>query len=152
VAQRGVVVFAGIDHEAVVFGGQGGVDASGLAGGHEQCLPHDRITAFGRAAVSIVEAGGVEGGHEAGEGSSAGEGGEPVRVAEAPQDRPCSDMKDSRATSVRTRARSAAGSGAPTGRPAAVLTAAMRLATSRRNGLASPSKILNGAPSLAASR
>ena len=59
-AQRGVVVFAGVDHEAVVFGGQGGVEASGLAGGHEQCLPQDRVTAFGRAAVSTVQAGGVQ--------------------------------------------------------------------------------------------
>ena len=39
VAQRGVVVFACVGYEAVVFGGQGGVDAAGLAGGHEQCLP-----------------------------------------------------------------------------------------------------------------
>jgi hypothetical protein len=56
----GYVVFAGVGHEAVVFGGQGGVDAAGLAGGHEQCLPQDRVAAFGRTAVSIVEAGGVE--------------------------------------------------------------------------------------------
>ena len=39
-----------------------------------------------------------------------------------------------------------------TGRPAAVLIAAKRLATSRRNGLISPSTILNGTPSLAASK
>jgi hypothetical protein len=37
--QRGVVVFTRLDHEALVFGGQGGVDPAGLAGGHEQCLP-----------------------------------------------------------------------------------------------------------------
>ncbi len=65
--------------------------------------------------------------------------------------RPCSARKNSRATSVRTRARSEAGRAAPAGRPAAVWIAAKRLATSRRNGLTSPSTILNGAPSLAAS-
>jgi hypothetical protein len=32
-------MLTGVDHEPVVFGGQGGVDAAGLAGGHEQCLP-----------------------------------------------------------------------------------------------------------------
>jgi hypothetical protein len=55
VAERGVVVLTSVDHEAVVFGGQGGVDAAGLAGGHEQCLPQDRVAAFGRSAVSTVQ-------------------------------------------------------------------------------------------------
>jgi hypothetical protein len=35
VTQRGVVVFAGVDHESLVFGGQGRVDPAGLPGGHE---------------------------------------------------------------------------------------------------------------------
>ena len=42
--------------------------------------------------------------------------------------------------------RSAAGTGVPTGRPAAVLIAAMRFATSSWNALTSPSSTLNGAP------
>jgi hypothetical protein len=79
-------MFGCLGHEAVVFGGQGGVDAAGLAGGHEQCLPQDRVAAFGRSAVSIVEGGGVEERYKAGEGSGAGEGGEPVRVAEPSED------------------------------------------------------------------
>ena len=78
-------MFAGVDHEAVVFGGQGRVDPAGLPGGHEQRLPQDRIAAFGRSAVSTGQAGGVEGGHEAGKGPCAGEGVESVRVAEPPQ-------------------------------------------------------------------
>jgi hypothetical protein len=45
------VVFTRVAHEPVVFRGQGGVDAAGLAGGHEQCLPQDRVTTFGRPAV-----------------------------------------------------------------------------------------------------
>jgi hypothetical protein len=44
--------------------------------------------------VSIVHTGSVEGGHQAGEGSGAGEGGEPVRVAEPPQDRGSGDRCD----------------------------------------------------------
>ena len=87
-------MFAGVGHEAVVFGGQGGVDAAGLAGGHEQCLPQDRVTAFGRAAVSTVETRRIKNGNQAGEGSGAGEGAEPVRVAEPPQDRGGGDRGD----------------------------------------------------------
>ena len=49
------------------------------------------------------------------------------------------------------RARSA-GSGAPTGRPAAVMTSPRSVLPLRRNGLISPSTILNGTPSLAASK
>jgi hypothetical protein len=79
-------VFACVGHEAVVFGGQGGVGPAGLAGGHEQCLPQHCVAAFGRSAVSLVKAGGVEERHQAGEGSGTGEGGEPVRVAEPSQD------------------------------------------------------------------
>ena len=93
-AERGVVVLAGVDHQPVVFGGQGGVDAAGLPGGHEQCLPQDRVAAFGRAAVSIVHTGSIEGGNQAGEGSGAGEGGEPVRVAEPSENRGCGDRGD----------------------------------------------------------
>ena len=59
--------------------------------------------------------------------------------------RPCSATKNSRATCVRTRARSAAATEASTGSPIAALRAAIRLATSTRNGVAS-SMILNGAP------
>jgi hypothetical protein len=87
-------VFACVCHEAVIFGGQGGVDAAGLAGGHEQCLPQDRVAAFGRAAVSTVETGSIEGGHEAGEGAGAGEGGEPVRVAEPSEDGGSGDSRN----------------------------------------------------------
>ena len=87
-------MFACVGHEAVVFGGQGGVDAAGLAGGHEQCLPQDRVAAFGRSAVSTVHTGSVEGGHQAGEGSGAGEGGEPVRVAEPSENRGCGDGRN----------------------------------------------------------
>jgi hypothetical protein len=87
-------VLTSVDHEAVVFGGQGGVDAAGLAGGHEQCLPQDRVTAFGRAAVSTVETRRIKDGNQAGEGSCAGEGVEPVRVAEPPQDRGGGDRGD----------------------------------------------------------
>ena len=60
-------MLAGVRHQPVVFGGQGGVDAAGLPGGHEQCLPQDRVAAFGRAAVSIVHTGSIEGGNQAGE-------------------------------------------------------------------------------------
>jgi hypothetical protein len=49
------------------------------------------------------------------------------------------------ATCVRIRARSAAATEASTGSPIAALRAAIRLATSTRNGVAS-SMILNGAP------
>ena len=52
--------------------------------------------------------------------------------------------------SVRTRARSAAAVEASAGHPTAVLTAAMRLATSSRNGIKSLSTILDGPPSRAA--
>ena len=38
VAQGGVVMLALVDHEAVVAGGEGGVGAPGLVGGHEQGL------------------------------------------------------------------------------------------------------------------
>ena len=48
--------------------------------------------------------------------------------------RPCSAVKNSRATSVRIRARSAAGTGQSPGSPAAWLKAAIRRATSIRNG------------------
>jgi hypothetical protein len=51
--------------------------------------------------------------------------------------RPCSRWKNSRATSDRTRARSASGTGQSPGSPAAALTAAIRAATSRRYGLTS---------------
>ena len=58
-AERGVVVFAGVDHEPLVFGGQGGVDPAGLAGGHEQRLSQDRVATFGRSAVSTGQSRGV---------------------------------------------------------------------------------------------
>ena len=51
--------------------------------------------------------------------------------------RPCSAVKNSRATSVRIPARSAAGTGQSPGRPADSLKAAIRLATSTRNALTS---------------
>jgi hypothetical protein len=86
VAERGVVVLACLGQEAVVFGGQGGVDAAGLAGGREQRFAQNGVAAFGRASVSAGQAGRVEDGHQAGEGSGAGEGGEPVWVAEPAQD------------------------------------------------------------------
>jgi hypothetical protein len=57
-------------------------------------LPQDRVAAFGRFAVSLVQAGGVQKRHEAGEGSGAGEGGEPVRVAEPSEDGGCGDGGD----------------------------------------------------------
>jgi hypothetical protein len=70
----------------------------------------------------------------------------PPPMSQSPHLRPCSARKNSWATSVRTWARSAAGSGASAGRPAAAVVAAMRLATSSRNGLTTPSTILNGTP------
>jgi hypothetical protein len=66
-------VFADVDQEPVVFRCQGGVDPAGLAGGHEQGLPQDRVAAFGGSAVSTVQAGSVEDWDEAGEGPCAGE-------------------------------------------------------------------------------
>ena len=42
----------------------------------------------------IVQAGGVHGRDQAGEGPGAGEGGEPVRVAEPPENRRCGDRCD----------------------------------------------------------
>jgi hypothetical protein len=47
---------------------------------------------------------------------------------------PCSAVKSSVATSVRTRARSLRGTGQSLGRPAAALSSAIRLATSTRIG------------------
>ena len=58
---------------------------------------------------------------------------------------PCSAAKNSRATCVRIRARSAAATEASTGSPIRAFRAAIRWATSTRNGVAS-SMILNGAP------
>jgi hypothetical protein len=60
VAQRGVVVFSGLDHEPVVLGGQGGVEAAGLVGADEQGLAQQRVAAFGRSAVTPGDAGGVQ--------------------------------------------------------------------------------------------
>src|SRR5215211_67385 len=51
--------------------------------------------------------------------------------------RPCSATKNSRATCVRIRARSTAATEASTGSPIAAFSAAIRLATSTRNGVAS---------------
>ena len=52
--------------------------------------------------------------------------------------RPCSERKNSAATAVRTRARSAAGTGQSPGSPAAALRQAIRRATSILNELTSP--------------
>jgi hypothetical protein len=41
-AERGGVVFAGADHEPVVFGGEGGVEPAGLVGADEQRLTQQR--------------------------------------------------------------------------------------------------------------
>ena len=59
--------------------------------------------------------------------------------------RPCKARKNSRATAVRTRP--IRGRQPRRRKAAAVLIATRRLATSSRNGLTSPSTILNGAPS-----
>ena len=53
-------MFAGLGHEAVVLGGEGGVDAAGLVGGDEQRFPQDRVAGFGGAAVSTADTGGVQ--------------------------------------------------------------------------------------------
>lgn len=80
-------MLARLDHEPVIFRGQGRIDAAGVVGGHEQCLAQDRVAAFGGWPVPAGQAGGVEGGHEPGEGAGAGQGGEPSGVAEPSQDR-----------------------------------------------------------------
>ena len=84
-AQHGVVDVCRLGHEAVVFGGQGGVDAAGLAGGHEQC-PASRVAAFGRSAVSIVEGEASRRRHRPVKARAPARELEPVRVAEPSED------------------------------------------------------------------
>lgn len=55
------MVLAGLDHEPVIFGGQGWVDAPCLVSGHEQRLAQHRVTALGAPAVPAGQAGGVPG-------------------------------------------------------------------------------------------
>ena len=74
------------DHEPVVAGGQGGVDAAGLVGGHEQGLAQRCVAGLGRRAVVAAGAGGGQGGDQAAERAGSGQGPEPGRVAEAGQD------------------------------------------------------------------
>ena len=47
VAERGVVVLAAGDHEPVVAGGEGGVDAAGLVGRHEQGFAERGVAGLG---------------------------------------------------------------------------------------------------------
>jgi hypothetical protein len=65
-----------------------------LVGGQEQRLAQYRVAAFGGPAVPAGQAGGVQAWHQPGEGAGAGQGAEPVRVAEAAQDRGCGDLGD----------------------------------------------------------
>ena len=46
-----------------------GSSAAGVVGGHEQRLAEHGVAAFGRAAVPAGQAGGVQGGHQTGEGA-----------------------------------------------------------------------------------
>jgi hypothetical protein len=46
-AERGVVVLAVVDHEAVVLGCESGVEAAGLIGAHKECFSHYMLATFG---------------------------------------------------------------------------------------------------------
>ena len=49
-----------VAHESVVAGGEGGVDAAGLVGGHEQGFTQRGVAGLGGWPVMAVDAGGVE--------------------------------------------------------------------------------------------
>ena len=83
-----------VDHEPVVAGGEGGVDAAGGVGGHEQGLAQRGVAGFGGWAVVAAGAGGGQRGDQAGEGAGSGEGLEPGGVAEAGQDLGAVDEAD----------------------------------------------------------
>ena len=55
-AQRRGVVAAGLAHEPLVAGGQGGVGLAGVVGGQEQRLTEAGVAVFGRAAGGVGEA------------------------------------------------------------------------------------------------
>src|SRR6478672_1825235 len=93
VAQRGVVVLA-VDHEAVVFGCQGGVEAAGLVGADEQRFSQEVIAALGGAAVATGNAGGVQRGHQAAEGAYGRQRLETNDITESAQDDSSGDRAD----------------------------------------------------------
>jgi hypothetical protein len=49
-AKRGVVVLAVVDHEAVVFGCESGVEAAGSIGAHKECFSQCMLATFGGTA------------------------------------------------------------------------------------------------------
>jgi hypothetical protein len=55
-AQGAVVVLAGLDHEPLVAGGEGGVQAAGVVSGQQQRLAQHRVTGLGGAAVLAGDA------------------------------------------------------------------------------------------------
>jgi hypothetical protein len=85
------VVFAGVGHQPVVFGGQGGVEPAGVVSGEEQRLAQHGVAPFGRSTVPAGHAGGVQGGDQAGVGTDTGQRGEPSWIAKAAEDRRAGD-------------------------------------------------------------
>lgn len=59
-AERGIVVLSGVDHESVVFGCQGGVESAGLGGAHEKRFSQQVIAAFCGTAVATGNPRGVQ--------------------------------------------------------------------------------------------
>ena len=86
VAQRRGVVLARMDHEPVVAGCEGGIDAPGMIGRHEDRFSKARVASLRRPTVLPLEPGGIEGGHQAAEGTQPGQRPEPGRVTQPPQD------------------------------------------------------------------
>ena len=76
---------AGLAHEPLVAGGQGGVDLAGVVGGQEQRFAQAGVAVFGRAAAGLGEARGVLVGDEPGEGPGRGQAGEPVGFPSRPR-------------------------------------------------------------------
>jgi hypothetical protein len=86
------VVAAGLAHEPLVAGGEGGVGLAGVIGGQEQRFAQASVALLGRAAGSVGEPGGVLVGYQPGEGSGRGQAGEPVGVAEPAADLTSEDL------------------------------------------------------------
>jgi hypothetical protein len=89
-------VAAGLAHESLVAGGQGGVGLAGVVGGQEQRLAEAGVAVFGRAAAGLGEARGVLVGDQSGEGPGRGQAGEPLGVAEAAADLAGKDLPHTR--------------------------------------------------------
>jgi hypothetical protein len=88
------VVAAGLAHEPLVAGGQGGVGLAGVVGGQEQRLAQAGVAVFGRAASGVGEPGAVLVRDEPRERPGRGQASEPAWVSESAANLGGEDLPD----------------------------------------------------------